>query len=109
MTLLGALALLSLIAWLWLVFAHGRYWTGEVRLDGRARAPAVWPEVVAVVPARDEAELIPRTLRTLLAQEYAGRLRIVLVDDESSDGTAEAARAVAQAHPHGDRLELRLR
>ena len=106
MTPLGALALVSFAAWLALVFARGRYWTGEVRLEGRAPAPASWPRVVAVVPARDEAELIARTLRTLLAQEYAGELRIVLVDDESSDGTAAAARDVAAAHPNGARLSV---
>jgi len=106
MTLLGALASLSFAAWLVLVFARGRFWTGEVRLDGSAPPPASWPEVVAVVPARDEAELIARTLRTLLAQEYPGALRVVLVDDESSDGTAEAARAAASAHPNGGRLAV---
>ena len=106
MTLLGALAGLSFAAWLVLVFARGRYWTAEVRLDGRARVPAAWPEVAAVVPARDEADLIARTLRTLLDQDYPGPLRVVLVDDESGDGTAEAARAAAAAHPRGDRLAV---
>jgi hopene-associated glycosyltransferase HpnB len=99
-------ASLSLAAWLYLVFAHGRFWLGDQRLDGRAPAPAAWPDVVAVVPARDEADLIPRTVRALLEQEYAGRLRIVLVDDESADGTSDAARDTAEGHPNGDRLEV---
>src|SRR5882672_2370514 len=97
---------LSLGAWLYLVFAHGRFWLADQRLDGRAPAPALWPDVVAVVPARDEADLVPRTVRALLDQEYAGRLRIVLVDDESADGTADAARDSAKGHPNGARLEL---
>ena len=99
-------AALSLAAWLYLVFAHGRFWLADQRLDGRAPAPARWPDVVAVVPARDEAELVPLTVAALLGQDYAGRLRIVLVDDESTDGTADAAREAAKVHPNGARLEV---
>jgi len=100
------LAALSLAAWLYLVFARGGFWLADQRLDGRAPAPAHWPDVVAVVPARDEADLLPRTLRALLDQEYAGRLRVVLVDDESTDGTSDTARDTAKGHPNGARLEL---
>jgi hopene-associated glycosyltransferase HpnB len=99
-------AALSLAAWLYLVFAHGRFWLADQRLEGRAPAPARWPEVVAVVPARDEADLVPRTVRALLDQEYPGRLRVLLVDDESTDGTADVARDVAKMHRHGERLEV---
>jgi hopene-associated glycosyltransferase HpnB len=100
------LASLSLGAWLYLVFARGGFWLADQRLDGRDPAPARWPDVVAVVPARDEADLIPRTLRALLDQEYAGRLRIVLVDDESTDGTSDVARDTAKGHPNAARLEV---
>lgn len=99
-------AALAFAAWLYLVFAHGRFWLGDQRLDGRAPAPARWPDVVAVVPARDEAELVPRTLAAMLGQEYAGSLRVVLVDDESSDGTGKAARDTAAGHPRGERLQV---
>jgi hopene-associated glycosyltransferase HpnB len=106
MSVLAIFAALSLAAWCHLVFAHGRFWLGDQRLDGRSPAPERWPEVVAVVPARDEAALVPRTVRALLDQEYAGPLRIVLVDDESSDGTSEAARDTAKGHPNGARLTV---
>jgi hopene-associated glycosyltransferase HpnB len=99
-------AALSLAAWLTLVFARGRFWLADQRLDGRAAPPARWPDVVAVVPARDEADLLPRTLRALLDQEYAGRLRIVLADDESTDGSGDVARDTAKRHPNGARLEV---
>jgi hopene-associated glycosyltransferase HpnB len=56
----------------------------------------VAPPVTVVVPARDEASVIGRTLRSLLAQDYAGPLTIVLVDDGSSDGTGEIARSLTQ-------------
>lgn len=105
-SLLSFAAALSLGAWLYLVFAHGRFWLGAERLDGRAPSPAAWPDVVAVVPARDEADLVPRTVRALLDQEYLGSLRIVLVDDESTDSTSDCARDVAKRHPNGARLEV---
>ena len=74
-------------------------------LGTRARAGAV-AVVTAVVPARDEAELLPATLRSLLDQKYPGVFRIVLADDESSDGTGDVARALASEHPHGARLRV---
>ncbi len=98
-----ALGLGSLLAWIYLTFAHGRFWTGEVRL-GDPPAPAAWPAVVAVVPARNEADVIERTLGSLLGQDYPGSLRIVLADDESDDGTGEVAAALARGHLRGERL-----
>jgi hopene-associated glycosyltransferase HpnB len=55
-----------------------------------------WPSVVAVIPARDEADMLPETLPGLLAQKYAGELLVVLVDDGSSDGTAEVAESLGR-------------
>jgi hopene-associated glycosyltransferase HpnB len=101
---LGLVAALSLTAWLYLVFAHGRFWLADQRLEGSPPLPARWPGVVVVVPARNEADLVARTLRSLLDQDYPGPLRIVLVDDESEDGTAKVAREAAAGHPQGGRL-----
>jgi hopene-associated glycosyltransferase HpnB len=56
----------------------------------------MFPAICAVVPARNEADLLPVTLRSLLAQNYPGNLTVVLVDDSSTDGTANVARNVAQ-------------
>src|SRR5262249_56912015 len=55
-----------------------------------------WPSVVAVIPARDEAGMLPLTLSSLLAQGYPGELAVVLVDDGSADGTAAVAEALGQ-------------
>jgi hopene-associated glycosyltransferase HpnB len=82
---------LSLAIWLYLIFARGGFWLASERERG-APPPEVWPEVVAVIPARDEAESIGATVGSLLAQSYPGALRVIVVDDESTDGTAEAAR-----------------
>ncbi len=86
------LAVLSLIIWLYLIFLHGQFWQAGPVLT--ARVPARAPAVAIVVPARDEAEVIAPTLRSLLAQDYPGPFRIILVDDGSTDGTGAIARAL---------------
>jgi len=53
------------------------------------------PAVVAVIPARDEADVIGEAVASLLGQEYGGSLRVIVVDDGSSDGTAAVARDAA--------------
>jgi hopene-associated glycosyltransferase HpnB len=53
--------------------------------------------VTAVIPARNEAEVLPECLPTLLSQDYPGPLRVVLVDDDSTDGTAEVAARLGAA------------
>ncbi len=88
-----ALVLLSFAAWLYLLAAHGRFWSAGPSLS--AAQPAAAPAVDIIVPARDEADSIVPCLRSLLAQVYAGPLRIILVDDRSTDGTAALARSIA--------------
>jgi hopene-associated glycosyltransferase HpnB len=85
------IALLSLCIWLYLFFAHGWFWRSTPELP--AVSPGETPEVDIVVPARDEAETIGRVIESLLAQDYAGTFRVILVDDGSSDGTARLAGA----------------
>ncbi|MEU1670415.1 glycosyltransferase [Streptomyces roseifaciens] len=87
----------SLAAWVWLLLGQGFFWRTDVRLPGRT-PPAQWPSVAIVVPARDEAEVLPSSLPSLLAQDYPGRAEIFLVDDGSSDGTGDLARALAAEH-----------
>ncbi|MFB7475977.1 glycosyltransferase [Kitasatospora sp. NPDC056184] len=101
MTVLLWIAALSLLVWLWLAGCHGSFWRTDVRLPPR-RPPERWPQVAVVVPARDEAGVLPVSLPSLLAQKYPGRARVVLVDDHSSDGTGALARSLAAP----DGLEL---
>jgi hopene-associated glycosyltransferase HpnB len=83
------------LAWLYLVAAHGSYWRTSQRLPPFSGEPDAWPDVVAVVPARNEAEMLPVTLPELLGQEYPGALSVIVVDDGSSDGTGEIAAKLA--------------
>jgi hopene-associated glycosyltransferase HpnB len=58
--------------------------------------------VVAVVPARNEAELIGPVVTSLLNQSVA--MPVLLVDDESTDGTADVARCAAEKAGEADAL-----
>jgi hopene-associated glycosyltransferase HpnB len=88
------LALASCFAWAVLLLGRGFFWLARDD-DSDAESlpePARWPAVCVIVPARDEAETIAATVRGLTAQDYPGPLRLVVVDDRSSDGTGELAR-----------------
>lgn len=86
----------ALAIWVYLVGFHGGFWRASVRDDGdRPPEPREWPRVTAVIPARNEADMVARGLGSLLRQDYPGIFEVILVDDQSDDGTAEAARAVA--------------
>jgi hopene-associated glycosyltransferase HpnB len=87
------LAALSLLIWLYLFFAHGKFWSSGPELQ--PAVPRELPEVDIIVPARDEVATIGPVIASLLTQDYAGRFRVTLVDDNSTDGTAAAASASA--------------
>jgi hopene-associated glycosyltransferase HpnB len=87
----SGIALLSLVIWLYLMLAHGRFWQSAPELP--AATPREHPDVDIVVPARDEAHTIAAVIASLLAQDYRGSFRVILVDDNSTDGTAALAGA----------------
>lgn len=97
--LTSVVAGISAIVWITLLFARGRFWTGPIRDQGNPASPTVWPSVTAVIPARNEAEVIAASVGSLLRQDYPGPLSIIVVDDESSDGTATFAQAEADLQP----------
>ncbi len=96
--MLGCLATASAAAWTYLLVGHGGFWLTSPRLPADPPVPGSWPSVGVVVPARDEAAVLPETLPTLLGQDYPGELAVWLVDDGSSDGTADLARSLAATH-----------
>ncbi|MEV7426628.1 MULTISPECIES: glycosyltransferase [unclassified Streptomyces] len=114
MSAIAWIAVISLTAWGWLLLGQGFFWRTDQRLPGRgghARAEyeslrrpkelgqddlaRQWPSVAVVVPARDEAAVLPESLPSLLSQVYPGEAEIFLVDDGSSDGTGALARELA--------------
>jgi hopene-associated glycosyltransferase HpnB len=87
-------------AWLYLLGLHGGYWRTSHRLP--PGPPGLLPAVTVVIPARNEADMLPGCLPSLLSQEYAGQLKVIVVDDDSGDGTAEIAAAIGDAASAAD-------
>jgi hopene-associated glycosyltransferase HpnB len=83
------IGLLSLLVWLYLFFAHGKFWQSAPELP--PSTPLEHPDVDIIVPARDEAHTVGSVIGSLLAQDYGGIFRVILVDDNSTDGTAALA------------------
>ena len=107
MTVELALSGFGLAAWLYLLLARGGFWRADIRdEDGAPPAPAEWPSVVAVVPARNEADVIAKSLSSLLNQDYVKPLKVILVDDQSDDGTANTARTAAEEAGASERLTI---
>jgi len=88
---------LCLVAWLYLLLLHGRFWLVSQLQAVPAPASPTSGTIVAIIPARNEAANIARAVASLLAQSCADGLQIYVVDDNSTDGTAQAARAAASA------------
>jgi hopene-associated glycosyltransferase HpnB len=86
-----ALTSAATLAWLYLLTLRGGYWRTGHRLPSGGRESGQLPSVTAVVPARNEADILPGCLPTLLSQDYQGRLSVFVVDDDSTDDTAKVA------------------
>lgn len=82
---------LTFLIWLYLAFCHGRFWDSAPELA--PATPQDLPDVDIIIPARDEVETIGSVISSLVNQNYAGAFRVILVDDNSTDGTAAAAGA----------------
>ncbi|MEH2014155.1 glycosyltransferase [Nostoc sp.] len=100
------LMLLSLTIWLGLLCFWGQFWRTDQQLEVAETQLQSLPMVCAVVPARNEAELLPTTLRSLLLQDYPGTLKVFLVDDRSTDGTANFAEGVAHTLGKPEQLHI---
>ena len=97
-----SVAVLTALTWSYLALARGHFWRlkdAQLETSDQAR----WRGgVVAVVPARNEAETIGPVVTSLLNQSVA--MPVLLVDDESTDGTAEVARCAAEKAGKADAL-----
>ena len=96
MTLLVVCSALALLAWLGVLLAPHQPHRLRERLEADTSAPADLSAVTVLIPARDEADVIGRTVAALTAQGQG--LAAIVVDDQSVDGTAAAATAAAAAN-----------
>ena len=99
-------AFIALAIWSYLAIGRGGFWRLTERDDISPPSPEVWPRVAIVIPARDEADVIGKCLGSLLRQDYPGPCSVVLVDDNSTDGTADIALRVAAEGDPDQRLMI---
>ncbi len=102
---LTLLAVVPLGVWLYLLFARGSFWRVRPHLLAAGARPKP-ARIVAIVPARDEAPVVGEAVRSLLEQALPLSMHVILVDDGSSDGTAEVARRAAAEIGAADRLTV---
>ena len=104
-----SLTLLSLVIWLFLILFWGQFWRVNHQLEANKDKDIdnnTLPTVCVIIPARNEADVIPVSLRSLLLQDYPGKFTIFLVDDQSSDGTANVAQEVAHNLDKTQQLQI---
>ena len=102
------LGIVTLAIWLHLFFGRGWFWRVK-NLDadaGRAKPPDVFPKIIAVVPARNEAGTIGKVVTSLVNQDYPGAFSIVIVDDHSEDATAAIASRVSMEHGAEEKVRV---
>jgi hopene-associated glycosyltransferase HpnB len=93
-----SIAAFSCLIWLYLIGARGKFWrVAPAALPSLESTSA--PRIAVIVPARNEADVIAQPVLSLLQQDYSGPLHIFVVDDHSSDATAEVVRNAAAAKP----------
>ncbi|BBA79628.1 hopene-associated glycosyltransferase HpnB [cyanobacterium endosymbiont of Rhopalodia gibberula] len=85
---------------------RGKFWLSDQRIDPKEISLTTYPSVCAVIPARNEADVLPVSLRSLLNQDYLGDFKVILVDDQSDDGTAEIAYKLATTFRKTDQLTV---
>jgi hopene-associated glycosyltransferase HpnB len=89
------IATIPLLIWLYLFFARGNFW--QLQEDTSEGTPLPhWPPVVIIVPARNEAELIARSVTSVAKQAYPGEFSVIVVDDHSDDSSAALALGAAR-------------
>ena len=103
--ILQFLAAASLSTWIYLLLGRGGFW--RVRPEQAPVAERTsGVRIAVVIPARNEADVIGASIRSLLRQSYSGHLHVFLVDDESTDGTSDGAARTALDCDGADRVTI---
>jgi hopene-associated glycosyltransferase HpnB len=102
------LAAISLAIWLYLTLVRGVFWRlGPFNDDEAIHAsPPTWPRVIAIIPARNEADTIGQTTAALVQQDYPGEFSVIIVDDHSEDRTSQIAQQSANENGTESRVSI---
>ena len=97
---------LSFLIWLYLLLFRGWFWLSNQRVEESSQLLNASPSICAIIPARNEADVLPISLKSLLNQNYSGDFSIILVDDQSEDNTGEVAQEVAKSCLKSEQLQV---
>lgn len=97
---------LSLIIWIYLLLFRGWFWLSDQRINSNLKLLNEYPSVCAVIPARNEADVLPVSIPSLLNQDYSGEFSIILVDDQSDDNTGKVAQNIAKNLHKSEQLQV---
>ena len=104
--LLLLVTFLSLIIWLYLILARGQFWLSNQKINPVTSPLTNYPKVSAIIPARNEADVLPMSLTSLFNQDYQGELSIILIDDQSIDDTKNVAQEIAEQSHKYDQITI---
>src|SRR5947209_6301238 len=91
-TIAGVIAAL---VWVFLLLARGKFWQAR-RLITPMAPVTTTVKIAVIIPARNEAQVIARSVTSLLHQTCSSSIHIFLIDDGSTDHTAQIARWTAR-------------
>ena len=106
LNILTIIVSLSLVIWIYLLLFRGKFWLSNQRINEQLQPLTQYPSVCAVIPARNEADVLPISLKSLLNQDYPGNLFIILVDDQSDDNTGNVAQEIANNCQKSQQLQV---
>lgn len=108
MNLALLIAIVSLIIWLTLLLSRAMYWRISTPIDDYTlvQNEGNFPSLTIIIPARNEADMLPLCLPSLLSQSYQGSYNILLIDDHSDDETVPTAREIVAQHDASHRVTL---
>ncbi|MDJ0556011.1 MAG: glycosyltransferase [Microcoleaceae cyanobacterium MO_207.B10] len=108
--ILLTLTFINIIVWIYLLIFRGNFWLPSQQILSKSETQIEknqhLPSVYVIIPARNEADLLPVTLKSLLTQNYPGFFKIILVDDQSTDNTPNIAKTIAQQAKNFAKLEV---
>ncbi len=104
--LLFLVTFLSLIIWLYLILARGQFWLSNQKINSVTSPLTNYPKVSAIIPARNEADVLPISLASLFNQDYQGEFSIILIDDQSSDDTGKVAQKIADKSHKSEQITI---
>ncbi len=87
---------MSVIVWFAIIFYRGRFWRSDQYLSNVTSPLPELPKIVAIIPARNEQLNISQSVLSLLRQDYKGALYLIIVDDNSEDGTLKILGSISE-------------